>query len=583
MKILHSLPEHAIFWLRQRFTNRQFLLFSGILVGLSSATAAIILKTVVHYLRMLLTGDHGWPYQYLIYLCLPLAGLLLCSFFLSRFYRKGRFRMGVSGVLYYLHRHSGMMPGKDIFANLATSILTMGFGGSAGLEAPIVATGAATGSKYAANYQLNYKERSLLIACGAAAGIAAVFNAPVAGVLFALEVILAEMSIAAFIPIMLSAVSGVLLSSLWLQEDILLRFNNIHPFRYQNVHWYILLALGAGLLSIFYVRCTHVIDHHVLRRLPARRSRVLAGGLVLAVLIALFPPLFGEGYESIKSLGKGTVQELFAHGLLEHVARYQQLALVFTGFILLLKVAAVRATMLGGGNGGNFAPSLFIGAYWGFLFARLINLSGVATVPEINFITVGMASLLSALYHAPLTAIFLIAEITGGYELLIPLMLVSAITNAFTRRFEPIPIEVKHVAQELGMAEPREIPLVTDFADKDAPLLQTGKSDAGILAILQQGERSIYPVAGPDGQYVGYVLWEDVRRYLEENEDPRFRLQAFVRTTPVTLYPSTNLEEALLEMDKFGLWYLPVCDHGTFKGFVSKTELLRYLRTEKKG
>lgn len=583
MKFLHSLPEHAMFWLRQRLSNRQFLLLSGVLVGLSSATAAILLKTVVHYLRMLLTGDHGWPYQYLIYLCLPLTGLLLCGFFLSRFYRKGRFRMGVAGVMYYLHRHSGLMPGKDIFANLATSVLTMGFGGSAGLEAPIVASGAATGSKYAANYQLNYKERSLLIACGAAAGIAAVFNAPVAGVLFALEVILAEISLAAFIPIMLSAVSGVLLSSLWLQEDILLRFNNIHPFHYQNVPWYILLALGAGMLSLFYVRCTHFIDRHVLRYLPAKRSRVIAGGLVLALLIAFFPPLFGEGYESIKSLSKGAMQELFAHGLLERLIRYQQVALVFTGIILLLKVAAVRATMLGGGNGGNFAPSLFIGAYWGFLFARLVNLSGLASVPEINFITVGMASLLSALYHAPLTAIFLIAEITGGYELLIPLMLVSAITNAFTRRFEPIPMEVKHVAEELGMAEPRDIPLVPDFADKDAPLLETGKSDESVLAILQQAGFSIYPVVRPGMQYAGYVLWDDVRKHLEENDGTPFRLKAFIRTTPVTLYPTTNLEEALLEMDKFGLWYLPVCDHGTFKGFVSKTELLRYLRSEKKG
>lgn len=581
MKILHALPGYILFWLRQHLNNRQFLLLSGVLVGLTSAAAAIVLKTAVHHLRLLLTGNYHLPYQYVLYLLLPMGGLFLCSLFLARFYKKP-FRMGVSGVLYYLNKKSGLIPGRDVLANLLTSTFTMGFGGSAGLEAPIVAAGAATGSNYASGYQLNYKERSLLIACGAAAGIAAVFNAPVAGVLFALEVLLAEISIAAFIPIMLAAVSGVLLSSMLLEEDILLRFSNIHPFRYQNVPWYILLALGAGLLSIFYVRSSHFIDKLVLRLLPRKSGRAIMGGLLLALLIAFFPSLFGEGYESIKLLGKGSVQEIFEHGLLEHAATYQQLALVFTGLVLLLKVAAVRATMLGGGNGGNFAPSLFIGAYWGFLFARLVNLSGMAQVPEINFVTVGMASLLSALYHAPLTAIFLIAEITGDYELIIPLMLVSAITNAFTRRFEPIPIELKHVAAEIGLEEPRVVPPVTDFTDRNAPRLRLDHKDAEALDILQAGTSSIYPVLDVGGNYAGYVLWEDVHRYLEEQEEKDFRLQHFVRSSPVTLYPATTLEEALLEMDKLGLWYLPVCERGDFRGFVSRTVMLQYLRSSDK-
>ncbi len=304
----------------------------------------------------------------------------------------------------------------------------MGFGGSAGLEAPIVITGAAFGSNYSKTYDLDKKEKTLLLACGIAAGIAAVFNAPIAGVLFALEVLIIDISISAFTPLILSAATGALISKIFLNDDVLLSFQLQQPFNYFNVPFYILLGILAGLISIYHARTFTKIEGLFSNAPKKKYLNVLIGGVALAMLLFIFPSLFGEGYQSIKLLSTQHPENLLDNSILQSLKNNQWIVLAFIGAIIFIKSIATGLTIGSGGNGGNFAPSLFVGSYLGFFFSRCINMLNLGNLPENNFTIVGMAGVLSGLYHAPLTAIFLIAEITGGYTLMIPLMIVSSIS-----------------------------------------------------------------------------------------------------------------------------------------------------------
>ncbi|HRD38635.1 MAG TPA: chloride channel protein, partial [Bacteroidia bacterium] len=325
-----------------------------------------------------------------------------------------------------------------------TSGLTIGFGGSAGLESPIVSTGSAIGSNFARTYKLNYKDRTMLLAAGAAGGIAGAFNAPIAGVLFALEVILVDISISAFIPLLIASASGALLSKIILHESSLLFFKLKQPFDYHNVLFYILLGLLSGIISLYYVNFFERVDQFFLK-INSKITKWVIGSLSLALLFALFPSLFGEGYESIKSLSEMNVEQLYHDSIIFESINNQWIVLIFILAVMLLKSVAAAITLGSGGNGGNFAPSLFVGAYLGFAFAFFLRLLGFDNVPLVNFTIVAMAGILSGVFHAPLTGIFLIAEITGGYELIIPLMIVSSFSYVIAKYFQPDSLEIRRL------------------------------------------------------------------------------------------------------------------------------------------
>ncbi len=436
----------SINWLKGRLNPRQFLVFSSIMVGLTAGIAAVLLKTAVHYIHLAITFDYNVKHQYVFYIAFPTVGILLTVWFVQKVL-KGKLGKGLANILYSISKKSSYLPKEQMYTHVVTSALTVGFGGSAGLESPMVTTGAAIGSNYSRTYEIDYKDRTLLLACGAAAGISAAFNSPITGVLFALEVLLVDVRISAFIPLIIAAATGGLLSKIILNENILLSFQLKQPFNYYNVPFYIILGLLSGFVSLYYARIFLKIEGLLKIIRINVYGRAIIGGAVLAVLILFLPSLFGEGYDSIKILSDLNPERLFEHSFIADHISSSWIFLLLIVLTMIFKIVAVAFTLGSGGNGGNFAPSLFVGAYMGFAFASIINLLGIADAPVSNFMLVSMAGILSGVFYAPLTGIFLIAEITGGYELMIPLMIVSTISFLVVNYYEPNSMDTKKLAR----------------------------------------------------------------------------------------------------------------------------------------
>jgi len=424
-----------ITWLQSRLTPKQFIMISCVLVGLSAGLAALVLKIFAHEVFMIATLENNSVSKF-THIILPIIGIVLTVFVVQKLF-KGKFDKGLSNIHDSIKKESSSIPKEQMYKQVITSSLTVGLGGSAGLEAPIVITGAAFGSNYAKTYNLDISERTLLLACGVSAGIAAAFNAPIAGVLFALEVLLVNASISIFTPIILASASGALISKIILQNEVLLSFESQQPFDYYNIPFYVILGAFAGLLSVYHSRIFNKIQKAFSQSKKNAYLKAIAGGTILSLLVFIFPSLFGEGYKSVEVLSLNKPEELFESSPLSIFNKNELLVLIFIGILIFLKAIATGLTIGSGGNGGNFAPSLFVGAYLGFFFSRLINILNISNLPESNFTLVGMAGILSGIYHAPLTAIFLIAEITGGYKLMIPLMVVASISFVISKQLEP--------------------------------------------------------------------------------------------------------------------------------------------------
>ncbi|MCU0358292.1 MAG: chloride channel protein, partial [Cyclobacteriaceae bacterium] len=471
---------------------------SSILVGLTAGIAAVILKSLVHFINKSVTRDIALPFQLSIYLFLPFIGLLLTVAYVQRFHRHV-FEKGNVFVLYAITRKSSLIAPFHMFAHVITSALTIGFGGSSGLEAPIATTGSAIGSNYARTYQLNYRQRTLLLSCGAAAGVAAAFNAPIAGVLFAIEILLLDISATAFIPLIIAAATGALCSNVLSQEDVLMTFKSQVPFNFRNVPYYILLGIAAGLLASYHSRVFLRMDKWFSKRNNPYLKTVVGGG-ILAVLILLFPPLFGEGYTSVMALSESDTHELFITSVLSSYIKNDWVILFFVGAVMLAKSVAVGATISSGGNGGNFAPSLMSGAFLGFFFSRLVNMLNLGNIPESNFTLVAMAGVMSGVLHAPLTAIFLIAEVTGGYGLMIPLMLVSSISYVVSRYFMPESIESQKLAERgAALIHDRDKKILSDLSlesliEKNFETISDQATLRDLVKLIERTTRNIFPV-----------------------------------------------------------------------------------------
>ncbi|MDQ2657989.1 MAG: chloride channel protein, partial [Bacteroidota bacterium] len=445
--LLHDLIKKPILYLASKLSARQFLILSSILVGLTSGLAAVAVKYVVHTIGQLVSFYSTNYEEFFLFALFPTVGLLLTVFYV-RYFLNGKLPKGNPEIVYAIAKKSSKIPAEETYAHTITSALTVGFGGSMGLESPMVSTGSAIGSNYGITYKRSYKERTILLACGASAGIAAAFNSPIAGVLFAIEVLLADVSSAAFIPLIIAAASGALVSKIILQEGITLSFSLQQPFDYRNVPFYILLGIAAGLVSLYYTRVYTWTENRI-HQVGNGWTRAITGGLLLFVMIVLLPPLFGEGYGTIKQLASLEPQTLFHNSILFPIFGGDGEHIVLLALVILFKPMAAAITIGSGGNGGNFAPALFVGAYLGYVFARVVKLLGFTDVPESNFTLVAMAGILSGIFYAPLTAIFLIAEITGGYELMIPLMIVSALSLTVTHLFETLSMDSRKLAAML--------------------------------------------------------------------------------------------------------------------------------------
>ncbi|HEY9488300.1 MAG TPA: chloride channel protein [Chryseosolibacter sp.] len=583
--LLHGLVKKPIAYLSEKLSARQFLILSSILVGLTSGLAAVAVKYVVHAIGQLMKSYSITYEQFFLFALFPTLGILLTVFYI-RYFLKGNLPKGSPDIVYSIAKKSSTIPREQTYAHMITSALTVGFGGSMGLESPMVSTGSAIGSNYGTTYKLGYKERTILLACGASAGIAAAFNSPIAGVLFAIEVLLADISAAAFIPLIISAASGALLSKIILEEGITLSFSLQQPFNYHNVPYYVLLGFVAGLISLYYAH-TYTWTEHRIQRVKNRWVRAVTGGILLFVIILLFPPLYGEGYETIKHLADMKGKELFHNSILYPHVDTDNEYIFLLALLIFLKPIAAAITIGSGGNGGNFAPALFVGAYVGFVFARIINLLGLAVIPENNFTLVAMAGILSGIFYAPLTAIFLIAEITGGYELMIPLMIVSALSMTVTHLFEPLSMDSKKLASMLrGSIETRDKFLLSklnlnDLIETNFAIVKPDHSLEALIKVIAQSNRNIFPVVDDDKKLIGIVHLDKIRTVIfGSSSKENTTVRDLMTPPPVVIQADESLHLVLNKFEETKSWNLPVVDRGEYIGFLSKSSILTKYRNE---
>jgi CIC family chloride channel protein len=579
--VLHPF-RRAIRKLRDTLSQRQLLLLASSLVGLFSGLTAIVLKTFVHWINTRATLYAEGYQQFFLFTLFPVVGIGLSVAYVRVMLKKG-LKRGSSEIVYSIAKKSSNISADQVHGQIVTSGLTVGLGGSVGLESPLVSSGAAIGSVLGRWFKMIHKERTVLLACGAASGIAAAFNSPIAGVLFAIEVLLIDVAASAFIPLIIASASGALLSKIILQEGVLLSFSMARPFDIGNVPFYVVLGVLAGLISTYYARVFTRIDA-VMVAIPRTGVRILAGGGLLAALLILFPPLFGEGYAGIKLLAEQHTEELIRNSILFNALSNDWWILLFLTILMLVKVFATAITLGSGGNGGNFAPSLFVGGYLGFAFSRALNLLHLGHFPESNFILVGMAGILSGVFYAPLTGIFLIAEITGGYGLMIPLMIVSSISITVARYFEPVSMEARKLSGLWLENKDRYLLSKLDFAgliEKDFHPVREDDTLGDLVQVISRSKRNLFPVLSNTGELVGLVLLDHVRETMfNTSAYSAVHIREIMTDAPAVIKPHEELHSVLRKFDETHQWSLPVTEHGKYLGFVSKSSILEHYRSE---
>lgn len=559
------------------------VIFVAILVGIVGGLAAVLLKNAVHFIQHFLTDQRGSEYGYFLYLVYPSVGIILTSLYI-KLVHKGVFEKGVSNILYAIFRNASRIEQHKMYSHLLTSGVTVGFGGSVGLEAPIVVTGSAIGSNVASFFKLSYKHKTLMLACGASAGIAAIFNSPVAGVLFSVEALLFGISISSFIPLLISAATAAVVSKALYSGQL---FHLITlGWQVEAIPFYILLGIFTGLISLYITRTTLYLEEKF-GRIKSTRVKAISGGLTLGAIIFLFPALYGEGYESINRLFAGDVKALFHNSLFASYQDSLPVILIYMAAIIFIKIIATSITVASGGNGGIFAPSLFTGAVAGYFFAHAINSTGFVELNEVNFTAVAMAGILSGVIQAPLTAIFLIAEITGGYALIVPLMIVSAISFFIMRHFEPYSVYTKRLA-EAGVVDPdnKEVGVVNninieELIERDFVSVTPDSSLRELVDIISRSNRNIFPVVDKNGILAGVVYLQDIREIMFNQDlyDALYVTDMMSRSN-VSWDTSEPVQSAIQKFEKSKLWNIPVTKGGKYDGFISKSHLFTHYRQQ---
>jgi chloride channel protein, CIC family len=578
--------EKLINWIHEKSSEKQFLIFSSILVGISAGIAAVVLKLFVHAIRYYLVDGFFLKYDFkYLYLILPLIGIGV-TIFIIKYVLHNQLSKGNTDILFSIAKRSSFLPFRQMYSHVITSAFTVGFGGSAGLESPIVSTGSAIGSNFARTYKLNYKDRTLLLAAGAAGGIAGAFNAPIAGVLFALEVILVDISITTFIPLLIAAASGALISKIILNESNLLFFKLKQPFDSNNFIFYILLGVLAGFVSLYYVNFFDKVETKF-HSIKSKFNKWILGGILLAVLFALFPSLFGEGYESIKALAEFNTTNLLKDSLLLNFINNQWILLVFIVLTLLFKTVAAAITIGSGGNGGNFAPSLFVGAYLGFAFSFFLRLIGFKDIPVINFTIVAMAGILSGVFHAPLTAIFLIAEITGGYELIIPLMMVSSISFVMVKHFHPQSLDIRKLKDKgTIISENKDTSIlskidVDEMIETDFAVINSKATLRDIVETIKHSKRNTFPVVEKNNKLLGIIYLDNIREEMFNAElYDKVTANEVMRRASVVIDVNEDIFVIMKKFEESSQWNLPVVNGEAYIGFLSKSSILDKYRSQ---
>jgi len=576
-KRLNNLLFRLLKWRMQNVSNKNFLMLVSIVVGFICGLAAVILKISVQGIQNYLQYEVDFPYHTTLYIVFPLIGILLTVIFVKRFLKKGLGR-GLSPILYDIARNRSKVPSHKSWSHLSTSAITAGFGGSAGLEAPIDVTGSAIGSNIGLLLRMNYSERTLLLGCGAAAGISAVFNCPIAGVIFALEVLLEGFSVSSFIPLLLSSATAAVISGIFYTDQLFYLITT--EWTVSRLPFYTILGIMCGLISAYMTRTTLRIEERF-NKSTNTYKKALFGGLSLGALIFLLPPLYGEGYSTIQELLNGNYPHLLRNSLMENIKVSWYLLAGFGVVIVIMKVVAASLTIASGGNGGIFAPSLFTGGILGFSFSNTVNQINWINLPVSNFIAAGMAGILSGVVHAPLTAIFLIAEITGGYSLFVPLMIVSATSYFISRLFEPYSVYTTKLAKQgIWSQQNRDASVLASMQLKtyvrpNIEWIHPDMSLGQMVALVTHSPRDLFPVVEENGILIGLVKVEDLREILFKTELYEHTLvRTFMKIAEPVALMDESMQNIVEKFEASGANELPVTENGLFRGFVAKSDIL---------
>lgn len=581
-----SLMQRLILWREKNISEKHFILMLSFFVGILTALAALILKYLIHLIQNFLTDNFdttGANYLYLVY---PVIGIFLTGLFIRNIV-KDDIGHGVTKILYAISRRQGRIKRHNVWSSVIASGITIGFGGSVGAEAPIVLTGSAIGSNLGSVFKMEHKTLMLLVGCGAAGAIAGIFKAPIAGLVFTLEVLMIDLTMASLLPLLISSVTAATVSYIFTGTEAMFKFHQDQIFTMERIPYVILLGIFCGLVSLYFTRAMNSVEN-VFRKYNNPYIKLAIGGVMLSVLIFLFPPLYGEGYDTIELLLNGVstadwdtvMNNSFFYG-------YGNLLLVYLTLIVLFKVFASSATNGGGGCGGIFAPSLFLGCVAGFVFSNFANSLGFfPDLPEKNFALMGMAGLMSGVMHAPLTGIFLIAELTGGYDLFLPLMIVSVSSYLTIIVFEPHSIYSMRLAKKGQLLTHHKdkavltLMKVENVVEEDFDIVRPEMDLGELVKVISKAKRNLFPVVDASGVLLGIVVLDDIRNIMFRQElYHRFKVDKLMTSPPAKLLVTDPMEIVMREFDDTKAWNLPVIDEdGKYLGFVSKSKIFNSYR-----
>ena len=565
-------------------SNQTFILILSGIIGILSGLAAVILKQSVHAIQHFLTEGFYKEYANFLYIIYPLIGIS-AAYFLGKFIFKDGGGHGIPDILFTISKKQSIIARVKTYSRVFTSAITVGFGGSVGLEAPMLVTGSAIGSNVGSLVHLNAKKRTLLIGCGAAAAISSIFGAPIGGVIFAIEVILMEISTASFIPLLIATVTGSLTSMVLIGKDSAFNFKLTDSFQASHMPYYLLLGIACGLVSLYFSQAVRKTES-LMEGLESQALRILYGGAILGIMVFFLPPIYGEGYDTLNTLIEGNSSQLLEKSPFFSIIENPYLIIVFLIFIILVKPIAAAVTLGAGGSGGVFAPSLYVGGILGFLFAYSSNLFHFTIpLPLAHFTLVAMCGVMAGAQHAPLSAIFLIAEITGGYELFIPLMFVSAISYVTKTAYQKDSIymlQLKEKGRHLPESKDQELLeliTITHVIERDLLPIHPDSKLKDLISLVKISKRNIFPVVDEHKALRGIVTLDDIRDIMFDREkQERILIKELMHSPPEILLATENMQKAMEKFELSGAWNLPVIEDGKYLGFVSKSRIFNAYR-----
>jgi len=574
-------------WSNRHLSHQQFLMILSAIIGFTAGLGAVIIKNLTHFIQRLLEGSLIINYHHAFYFIFPLIGLSLTLFVIKVILKK-KIGHGIPSTLYAISRRKGIMRSFQMYASIITAPITVGFGGSVGLEGPTVATGASLGSNISRFFKMNQSSRTLLIGCAAAGAMSSIFKAPIAAIIFAIEVFSLDLTLISMVPLLIASVSAILTSYFFFGSDIILPFELEDNFTISEVPFYIILGVLAAGCSMYFTNIYFKIGD-AFKKIDSLFYRLLIGGLGLGVLIYFIPPLYGEGYNVINNLLAEDYLDALGTNLFNDYLDNIWVVIALLAGLVIFKIIATSLTFGAGGVGGIFAPVLFMGSAMGHCFALIVNNLGILRNPisVSSFTMVGMAGLMAGVLHAPLTAIFLIAELTGGYELFVPLMITAAISYMITNQFQPHSVYTMELAKRGDLLTHNKDQAVLTLLNIQQIIEKnfvTLNIDMNLGDVIHEGviksSRNLFPVIDENRKFLGIILLDDLRPIMfDQKMYKEVMVSDIMQRAPEIIDLRTDRpKDIMTKFQETNAWNLPVVEDDKYVGFISKSKLLTAYR-----